>query len=555
MENQTQHGVKKTSLLKLTAFLVLMLAAILVPTSAFAAFGYSSDSSSYTIDTGANLVFKVSRSNGDITSLKYNGTDYNGYTNKNSHVEMGLGSSTVTISQPNSSTIMVKVVYGTLQQYYVARKGENNIYMFTYIADDSVTASRYIVRLKPSLFPVLNTSNSWYSSYSTLEASDIFKDTSTGYTYSKHYSDTRVMDYNYTGVSNGSVGVWIVRSNHEKASGGPFYRSLIRDNTDVAVNLYEILYYGMAQTDVKRYGLQGPYVLSFTNGGAPSSSLYAGNLNTSWIDSLGIKGWVGNGGRGRVTGVGIKNMKSNYDYVVGFSNANAQYWTKASKSNGYFSCTNMLPGTYTMTIYKNELAVDTRTVDVTAGGTKILNSITISNDPSDVSTIWKVGDWDGTPLEFKNGTLMTKMHPSDKRVASWKGNFIAGTSSNDAFPCYIFKDVNDGVIIYFRLNAEQAATSHKLRIGLTGNYIGGRIQPSVNSWTAKLPSSCSQPNTRLMTIGTYRGNNYTYEFTIPASAFNTDTKQWNILKLNVISGSSGSGYLSPAVSVDCIDFQ
>ncbi|MEI3115044.1 MAG: rhamnogalacturonan lyase B N-terminal domain-containing protein [Eubacteriales bacterium] len=142
---------------------------------------------------------------------------------------------------------------------------------------------------------------------------------------------------------------------HEKVSGGPFYRSLIRDNTDVAVNLYEILYYGMAQTDVKRYGLQGPYVLAFTDGGEPSSKLYAGNLKTDWIDSLGIHGWVGSSGRGRVAGVGIKNMKSDYEYVVGFSNDEAQYWTKASDSNGYFSCTNMLPGTYTMTIYKNEL--------------------------------------------------------------------------------------------------------------------------------------------------------------------------------------------------------
>ena len=74
----------------------------------------------------------------------------------------------------------------------------------------------------------------------------------------------------------------------------------------------------MAQTDVKRYGLQGPYVLAFTDGGEPSSKLYAGNLKTDWIDSLGIHGWVGSSGRGRVAGVGIKNMKSDYEYVVGF---------------------------------------------------------------------------------------------------------------------------------------------------------------------------------------------------------------------------------------------
>ncbi len=403
MKNESQlKSSKRGVLLRLAIFMALMISAFIIPSSALADFGYTEDSTNYTIDTGANLVFKVKRSNGDISSLIYNGTDYNGYTNKNSHVETGLGQSDVTISQPSSSVIMVKVVYGTLEQYYVARKGENNIYMFTYIADDSVTVTRYIVRLKPSLFPVLNTSNSWYSSYSTLEAMDIFTDTSTDYTYSKHYSDTRVMDYNYTGISNGNVGAYIVRSNHEKASGGPFYRSLIRDNTDVAVNLYEILYYGMAQTDVKRYGLQGPYVLAFTDGGEPSSKLYAGNLKTDWIDLLGIHGWVGSSGRGRVAGVGIKNMKSDYEYVVGFSNDEAQYWTKASDLNGYFSCTNMLPGTYTMTIYKNELAVYTTDVTVTAGGTKILNSITITDDPSDNDVTWRIGDWDGTPLEFKN---------------------------------------------------------------------------------------------------------------------------------------------------------
>lgn len=278
MKNESQlKSSKRGVLLRLSIFMALMISAFIIPSSALADFGYTEDSTNYTIDTGANLVFKIKRSNGDISSLIYNGTDYNGYTNKNSHVETGLGQSDVTISQPSSSVIMVKVVYGTLEQYYVARKGENNIYMFTYIADDSVTVTRYIVRLKPSLFPVLNTSNSWYSSYSTLEAKDIFTDTSTGYTYSKHYSDTRVMDYNYTGISNGNVGAYIVRSNHEKASGGPFYRSLIRDNTDVAVNLYEILYYGMHRPMLSVTACK---VLMYLH------SLTAANLHQNYIPAI-----------------------------------------------------------------------------------------------------------------------------------------------------------------------------------------------------------------------------------------------------------------------------
>ena len=147
------------------------------------------------------------------------------------------------------------------------------------------------------------------------------------------------------------------------------------------------------------------------------------------------------------------------------------------------------------------------------------------------------------------------MHPADSRVESWKGNYIVGTSDASSFPCYIFKDVNNGLIVYFRLNSEQAAKDHTLKIGITGSYIGGRIQPPVNSWTSKLPSASNQPGTRLMTIGTYRGNNYTYSFTVPASAFNKNTRDWNQLKLNVISGSNGSDYLSPAVSIDCIELE
>lgn len=40
---------------------------------------------------------------------------------------------------------------------------------------------------------------------------------------------------------------------------------------------------------------------------------------------------------------------------------------------------------------------------------------------------------------------------------------------------------------------------------------------------------------------------------MPASAFLT-AGQYNILKINIVSGSSGTSYLSPGVSLDCIDF-
>ncbi|MFD9283391.1 rhamnogalacturonan lyase B N-terminal domain-containing protein [Streptomyces mirabilis] len=529
-------------------------ATALTPTAAAASFGYTDDGSNYVVDTGANLVFKVSKTNGDLTSLVYRGTEYQGYGGKNSHVESGLGTSTVTIAQ-SGSTILVSVAYGTLKHYYAARSGENNVYLWTNKADASVSATRYIVRVKAGLF-LNDEPDSYTYAPTTIESADVFAK-SDGQTRSKHYSKLRVIDYNYIGWTTGSVGLWIVRSNHEKASGGPFYRSLLRHQSADGGGLYEILYYGENQTESERFGLQGPYVIAFTDGGAPSSSLYAGNLTTSWADSLGIFGYTAASGRGRVAGVGISGRDTAYAYTVGLANSAAQYWGSARASGGYFSIAGVLPGSYTLTVFKGELAVYTSSVTVTAGGTTTLNSIAIpsSNDPSNASAIWRIGTWDGTPSGFKNADLMTYAHPSDVRAAPWTGNVVVGSGTEtSAFPCYLWKDVNSGIIVYFRLTAAQAAAAHTLRIGVTTAYANGRPQIVVNdTWTSAVPSPPTQPSTRSLTVGSYRGNNYTFTYSVPASAWLTDTSAYNTLKIYVASGSGSTSFLSAGTSVDGVD--
>ncbi|MFG2381011.1 rhamnogalacturonan lyase B N-terminal domain-containing protein [Streptomyces avermitilis] len=524
-----------------------------LPASA-ASFGYTDDGSNYVVDTGANLVFKVSKANGDLTSLVYRGTEYQGYGGKNSHVESGLGASTVTIAQ-SGSTILVSVTYGTLKHYYAARSGENNVYVWTNKADTSVSATRYIVRVKAGLF-LNDEPDSYTYAPTTVEAADVFAKPD-GQTRSKHYSKLRVVDYDYIGWSTGGVGLWMVRSNHEKASGGPFYRSLLRHQSADGGGLYEILYYGENQTEAQRFGLQGPYVIAFTDGGAPSSSLYHGNLTTSWADSLGISGYVAASGRGRVAGVGISGRDTAYAYTVGLANSAAQYWGSARASDGYFSLTGVLPGTYTLTVFKGELAVHTTSVTVTAGGTTTLNSIAIasSNDPSNASAIWRIGNWDGTPSGFKNADLMTYAHPSDVRAASWTGNVVVGSGTEtSAFPCCLWKDVNSGIIVYFKLTAAQAAAAHTLRIGVTTAYANGRPQVVVNdTWTSAVPSPPTQPSTRSLTVGSYRGNNHTFTYSVPASAWLTDTTAYNTLKIYVASGSGSTSFLSAGTSVDAVD--
>ncbi|MBK3567690.1 rhamnogalacturonan lyase B N-terminal domain-containing protein [Streptomyces sp. MBT62] len=530
------------------------LAGPLAETASAASFGYTDDGSNYVVDTGASLVFKVSKTNGDLTSLVYKGTEYQGYGGKNSHVESGLGTSTVTIAQ-SGTTILISVAYGTLKHYYAARSGENNVYLWTNKADDSVSATRYIVRVKAGLF-LNDQPDSYTYAPTTIESADVFAK-SDGQTRSKHYSKNRVIDYDYIGWTTGSVGLWVVRSNHEKASGGPFYRSLLRHQSADGGGLYEILYYGENQTEAQRFGLQGPYVIAFTDGGAPASSLYHADLTTSWADSLGISGYVASGSRGRVAGVGITGRDTAYAYTVGLANSTAQYWGSARASDGYFSIAGVLPGTYTLTVFKGELAVYTGSVAVTAGGTTTLNSIAIpsSNDPSNASAIWRIGNWDGTPGGFKNADLMTYAHPSDVRAASWTGNVVIGSGTEtSAFPCYLWKDVNSGLIVYFKLTAAQLAAAHTLRIGVTTAYANGRPQVVVNdTWTSAVPSPPTQPSTRSLTVGSYRGNNYTFTYSVPASAWLTDSSAYNTLKIYVASGSGSTAYLSAGTSIDAID--
>lgn len=95
-------------------------------------------------------------------------------------------------------------------------------------------------------------------------------------------------------------------------------------------------------------------------------------------------------------------MKSGYTYVVALSNTNYQYWGTAASSGGAWSIKRVVPGTYTLSVYKGEYAVYTASVTISAGSTLALNTITPNLDPSDVTAIWRIGDWDGTPGGFLN---------------------------------------------------------------------------------------------------------------------------------------------------------
>src|SRR5262249_30754563 len=87
--NHYSHSSYLTHLTHLT-FLTVLAVSLLLPLRASAIFGVTSTGGSYIVDTGAGLVFKVNQTSGDITSIQFNGVEYQA-TDKNSQIASGLG--------------------------------------------------------------------------------------------------------------------------------------------------------------------------------------------------------------------------------------------------------------------------------------------------------------------------------------------------------------------------------------------------------------------------------------------------------------------------------
>ncbi len=545
------------ALKKLSAIII-----VLLPLLSLADFGLSSSPQFFRVDTGAGLTFKIRRTDtgssvqsaGDIASIQFNGIEYQNPT-RGSQINSGFdwlykGVSSVSVEALliDNQYVVVTVTAGELTHYYIARDGYPHIYMATHFTSEPNIHGhvRYILRLNSSLLPLGPEPSNISRTVSTVEASDIFA-LPNGETRSKHYSNMRLKDWQFIGATGSNVGMWIVRGNQEGGSGGPFYRSLLNQGGSDQEITY-IVNYAQAQTEPYRTHILNDYTFVVTNGSDPEP------VDTSWFADLDLKGYMTPLERGRVAAVAIHGRDSSFEYTVGFSNETAQYWTSPDSVTGFFKSPHMRPGEYTMTIYKNELSVYERSVQVVAGQTTILNSQTIDSDPGNDATVWRIGKWDGSPAEMLNGDKLTTMHPSDTRIESWDpSNFIVGVHNDSDMPAYFWKDINNNHIVYFKLNESERNQSLVLRIGLTCAFSGGRARVHVNGWSSELKSASVQPKTRSLTTGTYRCNNETYRYEIPASVWQVDSNEWNFLTLEVISGSGGQGFLSPAFSLDAID--
>jgi rhamnogalacturonan endolyase len=331
--------------------------------------------------------------------------------------------------------------------------------------------------------------------------------------------------------------------NRESSSGGPFFRDIEQQGTGSSIQVYNYLWSGHNDTEAQRLNvLYGPYALMVTNGSTPSAP------DLSFMYNFGFQGTVGASGRGYVNGKAM-GVAAGTTPLVGFSNSTAQYWCAADASTGNYFSPAMKAGTYTQTLYQGELAVATRSITVSAGATLTGQNIT-SAWTTPASPIFRIGTWDGAPTGFKNFANLTTMHPSDARDASWGPvTYTVGSSATSDFPAYQWKGVNNPTTVHFTLTSSQLA-ARTVRIGITAAYAGGRPAITVNNWSSALPAASSQPSSRSLTIGTYRGNTALYTYAVPASAFVAGT---NTMTITVISGSSGTTYLSPGYGYDCVE--
>ncbi|KAJ5407043.1 hypothetical protein N7465_008327 [Penicillium sp. CMV-2018d] len=513
----------------------------LLAEQASAAFGITTSDASYVIDAGSSnpLKFTVNRKSCDINSINYYGSELQ-YQSTGSHIGSGLGSATVSATE-SGDYIKVTCETSTLTHYYVVHKGDSTIHMATYTsAEPSIGELRYIARLNADLLPneepFGDVSN--IGGGSVVEGEDVFL--VDGETRSKFYSSQRFIDDNIHCVSGSAHRVCMILNQYETSAGGPFQRDINTNNVGSYTGLYWYMNSGHVKTETYRQGLHGPYSMTFSRSGTPSSK-----LDTSFFADLDIKGYVATSGRGYVKGT-ASGADSTFKWVIHWKNDDAQYWTYAS-SSGAFTSPAMKPGTYTMVYYQGEYAVATSSVKVTAGST---TSKSISGSVKTGTTVFKIGDWDGTPNGFRNAANQLRMHPSDKRMSSWSpGTYTVGSSEVSDFPMALFKSVNSPLTIKFTASSSQTGAA-TLRIGTTLSFASGRPQAKVNSYSGAIPSAPTNLNSRGVTRGAYRGLGEVYDISIPADTIVAGT---NTITISVASGSSGDTYLSPNFIFDCVE--
>ncbi|RPA97614.1 hypothetical protein L873DRAFT_1828884 [Choiromyces venosus 120613-1] len=448
-----------------------LLVAAYASTAVVAQFGVTASTSTYRVNTNGGLIFDVSRTTGDIASLIYQGIDHQSKEGKISHINSGLGTSTVSAATYGTNYIKITVVSSgnPVTQYY---------------------------------------------------GSDVFL--VNGWTRCKYYSSEGFID-------DLVISLVMLGNAYETSSGGPFMRDISNQETSTQQELTFYMNSGHPRTEPWRMGLKGPYAMVFSSNGFPS-----GNLDTSFFSELSILGYVPQSGP----------STRGFETVISWPNTENQYWVRAS--GGSFTSPYMKSGTYTMKLYKQEFLVKTQTVTVTQGQTTTSN---ISSGQTNQAVLFRVGEFDRLPFEFKIGDKFLRMHPSDTRMSTWGGSITIGSQTASSFPMALFAKAGGTGTIGFTLASTQTGAT-TLRVGTALSFKTGRPSPSINgAWTGADPGAPVLIDSRGVTRGGYRGYGEVYTWTVPPGVLKAGA---NTLTLRVYGGGD-AGCLSANYILDEVE--
>jgi len=181
--------------------------------------------------------------------------------------------------------------------------------------------------------------------------------------------------------------------------------------------------------------LGGPYALFYTTGAIVNPNQDFSSL----FESIGtVQGLVPRSGRGQVSGT-VTGFNAGNKTLHWF-NDGYQYWTRPADSGAYTSPL-MVPGTYQMVAYQEELRLINSTIVIEAGVTNSVSYMGLANGGPNHQTLWLIGIYDGRPNELQNGgnNGQLRMHPSDARqVAYMPRTFPIGTSYSELRKCFDF---------------------------------------------------------------------------------------------------------------------
>ncbi|KAG3111662.1 hypothetical protein PI124_g3330 [Phytophthora idaei] len=539
-------------------------------------FGYKEDGASWVIDSGAGLTVKVDQGTCDIASMIWNKAELQTWQRK-SHINSGLGKINTSIESLKDKTIQISCKTPGLEHTYLFRPNENVIYMGTYHTKEYEMGNlRFIARLarKPMDNPMVPECK--IDNMTAIEGHDVFAD-SKGITASKFYSGIPFIEDKVHGVTGDAGGVFFIMSDYayERSVGGPFFRDMNNQCTE-ANELTLCMFSDHTRFEDYRYGFHGPYALIFNDGKQPAVS----DVDFAFFQDLNLTGFVPETGRGSWTGtITDKNgVLSNSSVVVGFSNADAQYWVKVDSTTKPFTSPKMVPGTYTTTIYKNQLPVSSEAITIAGGSAPArapasteaatrapasnggqrraqsvegAKTLTVTYQPA-AEPLWRIGVFDGVPDGFLNADRIHTSHPSDSRMKPWKPlNFTIGTDKDEIFPMAMFRAVNDPITINFELTKEQVGKDRTLKLGIPLAQNNGRCSVTVNKFSAKTPLSAAV-KTRGVTRGVTLGKYTFYDYAIPKTAFVEGANQ---VVLSVVSGNKDSlgEWLSASVVFDAVE--